>query len=205
METDPLPELIVPTHIVRVLLSLSSMAEAKLSPALQAALDSINRATHDITDVELVWHPEGKWSPAEILEHLSLAFSRTSDRMKSALQQDQPEVRSRTFKEWVGGLIVLKLGRIPPGRKAPEGLSPQGAAPEQAMKSVRENLIEMDRVIDQFERRFGNKDDVLVHAVLGPLSIPEWRRFHCVHTQHHMRQIENLRKMMPAQASAGKA
>jgi hypothetical protein len=172
------------------------MPEAKLSPPLQTALDAINRATNGITNEQLTWHPEGKWSSAEILEHLLLAYARTSERMRTLLKEDKPDVRSRTFREWVGRLIVLKLGRIPPGRKAPEAVAPKGMLPQEAMASIRKHLVELDGVIDECERRFGGRKNVLVHAVLGPLSMPEWRRFHSVHTQHHMRQIESLRQKM---------
>src|SRR5215467_5326859 len=166
------------------------MPEANLSPPLQTALDAIRRATGGMTAEQLLWHPEEKWSSAEILEHLSLAYSRTVDRMKALLQEDTPEVRRRTFREWVGGLIVLKLERIPPGRKAPETVAPRGMAAEQALSSAQSNLAELDRMIDQCQQRFGSQKDVLVHAVLGPLTTGEWRKFHYVHTIHHMRQVE---------------
>lgn len=177
------------------------MAEAKLSPALQTALDAIDHATNGMTSEQMAWHPAEKWSAAEILEHLSLAYGRTVDRMKSALQEGAPEVRRRTFREWAGGVIVLKLGLIPPGRKAPEALAPRGVSPEQALDSARKKLAELDRAIDQCQERFGSSRNVLVHAILGPLSSSEWRRFHCVHTLHHMRQISRLREGMQAAAA----
>lgn len=172
------------------------MAEIRLSPALQQARDAIDRAIEGMTEEQLSWHSEGKWSSAGILEHLSLAYGRTTERMKPVAQQGTIEVRRATFKERVGGLIVLKLGRIPAGRKAPEGLSPKGASPGQAITSIRQNLSAMDEVFKQCEARFGDRKIVLVHAILGPLSVRDWRRFHCVHTLHHMRQIHGLRQQM---------
>jgi DinB superfamily len=177
------------------------MSEAKLSPTLQTALDAIHHATNGMTAEQLAWHPEGKWSSAQILEHLALAYSRTAERMKPLLQQESPEVRNRTFREWVGGLIVLKLGRIPPGRKAPEAVSPRGMAPDQTVAFARSNLAELDTTIDRCQQRFGSAKNILVHAILGPLSTGEWRRFHSVHTLHHMRQIEGLRERMNAATS----
>ena len=176
--------------------------ETRLSPLLQSALDSIDRAIAGMSDEQLTWHPEGKWSGAEILEHLSLTYSRTANRMRPLLEQTQlPEGRSRTMKERLGGLIVLKLGRVPPGRKAPEAVSPKGMRPQDVRSSIRENLRQMDQTINQCEERFGGRKNVLVHAVLGPLSTAEWRKFHCVHTLHHMRQIAVLREMMKNSSS----
>lgn len=179
------------------------MAEAKLSPPLQTALEAIDHATNGMTSEQMAWHPAEKWSASEILEHLALAYARTVERMKSALQEGDPEVRRRTFREWAGGLIVLKLGRIPPGRKAPEALSPRGVSPDQALDSARTKLAELDRAIDQCQERFGSSRNVLVHTILGPLSTSEWRRFHCVHTLHHMRQIQKLREGKQAAVKQG--
>ncbi|HEY6970627.1 MAG TPA: DinB family protein [Candidatus Angelobacter sp.] len=175
------------------------MAEAKvrLSPVLQSALESIDRSIDGMSDEQMMWHPEGKWSAAEILEHLSLAYSRTTERMTLTLQQGaQPQLPRRTMKEWVGGLIVLRLSRIPAGRKAPEALLPKGMSPQDVRSSIRKNLAALDRTIDGCEERFGGTRKVLVHAVLGPLSAREWRKFHRLHTLHHVGQIEELRAKM---------
>src|SRR5215469_4072877 len=110
------------------------MAENRLSPSLQQAMDAIENAIQGITDEQLQWHPEGKWSSAGILEHLSLAYARTAQRMKPVVQQEKLDVRRMTIKEWMGACIVLKLGRIPPGRKAPEALCPTGANPRQVVQ-----------------------------------------------------------------------
>lgn len=178
------------------------MVDAQLSPILQQAKNAIESAIEGMTDEQLTWHPDGKWSSAGILEHLSLAYGRTAERMKPVVQQDELDVRKSTFREWVGGLIVLKLGRIPAGRKAPEGLSPKGTSPRQVIASIKQNLSELDSVLQQCEARFGDKRTVLVHTILGPLSTREWRRFHCVHTLHHMRQIQALRERMKDTRSA---
>ncbi|HLJ29635.1 MAG TPA: DUF1569 domain-containing protein [Candidatus Angelobacter sp.] len=169
-------------------------ASAKLSPLLQSALIAIHGAIKGMTDEQLSWHPGSKWSSVEILEHLSLAYSRTAERMRPFVQQELPAVRRRTFKEWAGGVIVLKIGRIPSGRKAPEGLSPKGMSPSQARTCIEERLLQLDQAIDLCEQRFGASRNILDHAILGPLSTSEWRKFHYVHTLHHMNQIHVLRE-----------
>jgi hypothetical protein len=165
-----------------------------LSPPLQSALAAIRAATEGMTGEQLKWHPEGKWSSAEILEHLVLAYGRTADRMEPLLQQDLPEARRRTFKERIGGVIVLQFGRIPSGRKAPEALCPKGMKPVEARICIEEKLSHLDHLIDQCEQRFGRQKNILDHAILGPLSASQWRKFHCVHTLHHMKQIKALRQ-----------
>lgn len=169
--------------------------KAQLIPPLQSALAAIHDATQGMTHEELCWRPsEGKWSAAEILEHLSLAYSLTAERMKPLLDQNPPAVPRRTFKQWLGVIVVLKLGYIPSGRKAPEGLVPRGMSGADVRVAIEERLFGMDRVIRQCEERFGKQAKILVHGLLGPLCTGEWRKFHCVHTLHHMKQIQALRK-----------
>src|SRR2546423_14070053 len=66
---------------------------SSLSPQLQRALHAIEAATAEMTEEQLTWHPEGKWSSTLILEHLSLAFSSTVRGMKRALEAGKPDVR----------------------------------------------------------------------------------------------------------------
>jgi hypothetical protein len=172
------------------------MSDARLSPPLQETSDAIESAIQGMTDEQLQWHPDSKWSSAGILEHLSLAYGRTVERMRPVTQQDKLDVRKITFRERVGAFVVLKLQRIPPGRKSPEALCPKGTSPREVIASIKQNLSELDEVLKQCEVRFGDKRTVLVHTILGPLSVRDWRKFHYVHTLHHMRQIHALRDQM---------
>jgi hypothetical protein len=168
---------------------------AEFSPLLQSALAAIRSATEGMSEEQLLWHPEGKWSSAGILEHLSLAYSLTTDRMKRLLQQALPAVRKSTFKEWIGRVIVLRFSHIPKGRKAPEPLSPRGMKPAEARLCIEEQLSELDQSVTQCEERFGSQQKILVHPGLGPLTASDWRKFHCVHTLHHMKQIQKNREI----------
>lgn len=177
------------------------MAEqnSSLSPLLQRALHSIESSTAQMTDEEMIWHPQGKWSSAQILEHLSLAFSGTVKRMREALALNQnPEIRRPTFNERMASFLVVKLNYIPPGRKAPERIVPKGISPAEAREAVRSSLAEVDGVINECEKRFGRQTIVMIHPSLGPLTVKQWRKFHCVHTLHHMRQIQKMRQKMNA-------
>lgn len=178
---------------------------AQISPMLESALNAIRQAVEGLTDDQLSWHPEGKWSAAGILEHLSLAYGRTTERMMPLLDHDPAPARKRTFRESVGNILVLKFGYIPAGRKAPQALVPVGLCPAEARTCIEEKMFELDRAIAGCETRFGNEKKVLDHAILGPLSASEWRKFHCVHTLHHMKQVWALREKMGVTGSASSA
>ncbi|PYP83831.1 MAG: hypothetical protein DMG65_23655 [Candidatus Angelobacter sp. Gp1-AA117] len=168
---------------------------ASLSPLLQRALHSIETTTAGMTDEEMLRHPEGKWSPAEILEHLSLAYSTTVTRMRDLLEKPQGvEVRHPSLRERIAGFLVIRLNYIPPGRKSPERIVPKGISPAEAHKAVRAGLADIDQVISECAQRFGTRSFIMVHPILGPLTVKEWRKFHCVHTLHHMRQVQRMRQ-----------
>jgi len=52
----------------------------------------------------------------------------------------------------------------------------------------------MDAVIAQAEEKFGKSTRLLDHPVLGPLSGAQWRKFHLVHGELHIRQLRRLRE-----------
>ena len=166
----------------------------------------IERAIAGLSEHELAWHAEGKWSSAEVLEHLARAFGGTAKAMQRALPLATPDCRAMTFGERLKIATVVHCGYFPPGRKSPEQVLPRGLPPAEVLKSIRENLRSMDAAVAQCEGKFGNRRKMFPHPVLGPLNIAEWRKFHLVHTRHHMKQIERMRKQFSAKsATAGSA
>jgi len=75
-------------------------------------------------------------------------------------------------------------------------VKPRGIPPREAFNSIRKNLVAMDEVISACEERFGARTKLSAHPVLGPITARQWRRFHQIHTSHHMRQIRGLRQQM---------
>ena len=57
-----------------------------MNPIFAETLAAIDAATNGMTEEQLTFHPEGKWSTAEILEHLSLAFGGTARGFERARQ-----------------------------------------------------------------------------------------------------------------------
>ena len=161
---------------------------------LQSALALIDEATNGMNDEQLSWHPEGKWSSANVLEHLSIAFSGTAKGMSRILAAGKPDCRASTPKDVLQVLLVVKLGYFPEGRKAPAGVVPKGISTQEAMRGIREKLKAVDVAITQCEQTFGNVK-ILTHPILGPLTACEWRKFHFIHTRHHMKQVRRLRMM----------
>jgi hypothetical protein len=133
--------------------------------------------------------PPGKWNVAQILEHLFLTYKYTNRGMAKCLEQDAPMVTRATLKDRFATLLVVDLGYMPRGRKAPERALPQGMPPEEVRLAFAAELKRMGSGLDDCERRFGARTKIMDHPLLGPLTAAEWRKFHWVHGRHHARQI----------------
>lgn len=161
---------------------------------LQRLHDAVTSVTHGMTRDETSRHPDGKWCCAEILEHLLLTYAGTIKAMELCLTGDKPAARVPTFKERIGIFVVTRLGYMPEGRTAPERARPRGMEAEQAAAEIGPKLVAMDEIISECEVRFGKQARVREHPILGPLTCEQWRKFHVVHGEHHLRQIERLKR-----------
>ena len=173
-----------------------------MDSTLQQAMDAIEDATRGMSPEQLERHPEGKWPAAGVLEHLSITFGGTARLMRKCLDDGKPRGSAPTLKHTLLTFVVTGLGYFPSGRKAPDFAQPKGAGGEAALQAIRDNLVAMDTALAECEQRFGTEVKMADHFALGPLSVPQWRRFHWVHTRHHMKQIERLREGRVAQPSS---
>jgi len=164
-----------------------------MDSCLQQTLDEIRCATAGMSPTQLAWHPDGKWNSAQILEHLSLAFAGTSKGMRRVLAS-KTTAPARTLKNRLAALLVVRIGYFPSGRKSPAMIVPGDGNPATAVDTIVKNLSQMDTVLTDVEARKGRAARV-PHPILGPLTIPEWRKFHLRHTRHHMKQIVRLREL----------
>jgi hypothetical protein len=172
-----------------------------MDSTLQQVREAIEAATSGMSAGQLEQHPEGKWSAAGILEHLSITYGGTARLMCKCLEGGKPLASAPTLKHRLAAWLVTGVGYLPTGRPAPEFAKPKGLGGEVVLNTIHENLVEMDKALAECEQRFGREAKIADHVVLGPLTIPQWRRFHLVHTQHHMKQIERLRETGVAQSS----
>jgi hypothetical protein len=161
---------------------------------LQRLQEAIASATDGMTAEGLRRHPEGKWSAAEVLEHLYLTYTGTTKGFERCLQAGKPLARTPVLKDRMRTFVVTELGHLPEGRKAPERTVPRGMQAEEVAREIGPRISAMDEVISECEARFGKRTRLVDHPVLGPLTARQWRKFHWVHGRHHVKQIHKLRQ-----------
>jgi Protein of unknown function (DUF1569) len=159
----------------------------KLKQALESAVEGMSSE-------QLSWHPPGKWCAAELLEHLYLTYTGTIKGFERVVRTGKPLASRASMAQRMLTLVVVGLGHMPSGRKAPAMVLPKGLPAEEVRNEIGAKIVAMDAIIAQCEARFGRRVQLLDHPILGPLSAPQWRKLHLVHGQHHLKQILRLRE-----------
>jgi hypothetical protein len=155
---------------------------------------SLQSAVEGMSSEQLSWHPPGKWCAAELLEHLYLTYTGTIKGFERVVKNGKPLASRASMAQRVLTLVVVGLGHMPAGRKAPAMVLPKGLPAEEVRNQIGAKMVAMDAIIAQCEARFGRRVRLLDHPILGPLSAPQWRKLHLVHGQHHLKQILQLRE-----------
>jgi hypothetical protein len=160
-----------------------------MDPYLARAADALRDTAGAWAVPDLARRPAGKWSAAEIVEHLARAFSGTSKGLERVLASGAPATSRTSLQRRVAAFLVIDLGYLPGGRTSPAAALPTGADPATVLPLALENLRRMDDALTRVAAGFGTRVRVLDHPILGPLTVRQWRKFHWVHTRHHMRQL----------------
>lgn len=130
----------------------------------------------------------GKWSPAQITEHLVLVYQRLDgelsgdDRMRNRLEPWQ-----QNLIRWFLLPFVLLRGVIPRGAASPRELRPSAEGLPYA--GARQLLAEAGRSLEQRLREERDPPPFFNHPYFGRLPAPRTLRFCAIHLEHHRRQI----------------
>ena len=135
--------------------------------------------------------PDGKWTPAQIVEHLAISLTGSAERFEQRRAHAPMTRRRRSLIERIASLSILGLRWYPQGFKAPEGTRPAAgvtrAAAEAHFRGGIAKWEELERVLLPIRRH----DLFVKHPRLGDLTMEEWMRFHVIHARHHAPQIKS--------------
>ncbi|HLV86548.1 MAG TPA: DUF1569 domain-containing protein [Candidatus Sulfotelmatobacter sp.] len=140
---------------------------------------------------QLAYRLPGKWSTGEVVEHLYLTYTGTSKGFQRVAEAGRPLATKASWKQSVGRRFVLGFEYLPSGRESPSTARPRGLPGEKVVAEILSKIDEMDEMIRRCEGMLG-PGKLLDHPILGPLTGPEWRKFHMIHGLHHIKQIRRL-------------
>ncbi len=151
-------------------------------------------AVEGMSSEQLSWHLPGKWCASQVLEHLYLSYTGTIQGFERVMRKGKPLATKASVAHRALTFVIVGLGHMPTGRKAPAVAQPRGLPAEQVRNELGEKMAAMDAIIAQCEARFGPHVKVLDHPILGPLTTTQWRKLHLVHGLHHQKQLLRLRE-----------
>jgi len=137
------------------------------------------------------WHraPPGKWSPAQIVQHLAIGIDGSARTFDSRRAHAPMRRRPRTVREWLGYLVILRVGWYPTGFQSPAAVRPaerpDRAAVERQFREGLARFLALERELLPARAR----DLFVKHPRLGDLTLSEWLCFHAAHCVHHAKQI----------------
>ena len=93
---------------------------------LEKLKENLESATQGMSSEQLSWHLPGKWCAAEVLEHLYLTYTGTILGFERVLKKGKPLASRASMAQRVLTWVIVGLGRMPEGRKAPSIVLPRG-------------------------------------------------------------------------------
>ena len=172
---------------------------------LENLKENLELAVEGMSSEQLSWHPPGKWCAAEVLEHLYLTYTGTITGFERVMRKGKPLASRASVAHRALTLMVVGLGYMPAGRKAPAIVQPRGLPVEKVRCEIGEKIAAMDAIIAQCETRFGRRVKLLDHPILGPLTATQFRKLHLVHGRHHLKQLLWLRESTTRQIGSTRA
>jgi hypothetical protein len=103
---------------------LNEAKRASMDFQLQRLQNVISDLASGLTPEDLARRRAGKWCAAEIMEHLYLSYTGSVRAFERCLSAGKPVASRPTLKQRAA--IVVGLGYMPAGRKAPKFTVPRG-------------------------------------------------------------------------------
>jgi hypothetical protein len=171
-------------------------------PRLQEAIAS---AMQGMTREDMLREREGKWSIAQVLEHLYLTYTGTVKGCQLTLASSTPLATPQTAKQRMKTMAIVTLKYFPRGIEAPRQVRPKGIPADQVVSDIHSQIALMDELLTRCEQRFGRNRKLFNHPILGGLTGEQWRKLHWLHGRHHVRQVLELRKLYAEKEKASAA
>jgi hypothetical protein len=141
------------------------------------------------SDAEWQRGPAGKWTPAQIVEHLAISMNSSADKFEHRRDYAPMTPRRRGLVERLAKFAILGVQWYPQGFRAPEITTPAAGVSRSAAEADFRNGLRRWEALERELLPARRRDLLVKHPRLGDLTLEEWMRFHVVHARHHAKQI----------------
>ena len=166
-----------------------------LQEKIQNNKEELLRSFSSLLKAELAFKPSEKnWSILECVEHIFLI----KEAVLKVISTPAPIEKTENTKTELFGeqklnmlLITNRAFKVP----APDFVCPQGRF-SHSTDAVQHINIVIDKIIQHINTNAIEKEThTLKHPVLGPMTKTDWIHFMIAHTNRHILQMEELKKL----------
>lgn len=137
---------------------------------------------------------EGKWTPAQITLHVIQTYVVMTRQLRTGVG-----LRVQTgwlFRQVLRQVVlraIMSTRRLPKGAKAPKDLRPGDTAigKDEAIDRLRAIVTEFEK---ELQSRRDQKGLQMTHHIFGSVDALKGLDFIAVHTEHHGRQLQEIRR-----------
>lgn len=139
----------------------------------------------------------GRWSIADIMEHLAAAESSSLRLFDKLLRKAEAEGRTRAGGDAFAPVSIAEHTERSRTEKyqSPEAIRPKGAPLADSLASLADSLAALHALRPRIERA-DCSDLHFPHPAFGPLNLYQWLLFTAAHEERHLAQIEALKQEM---------
>jgi len=143
----------------------------------------------DRPDADWYRAPPGRWTSAQIVEHLALGIEWSAVGFEDRRARDPMVRRPLTLRERLGKVLGMHLGFFPPFLEAPSKSVPAAHVERQAAETHFRSAVAKFEAVATLLLPARARDLFVKHPRMGDLTLEEWMEFHRRHARHHARQI----------------
>ncbi len=172
------------TPISCSILNTNTKNNSKQFSAITTQVEKLDKLIleEDVTNTEV-----SKWSTYKQIEHILLANTGICEFIENGKKPS--EEKSRTFFSY----LPFTFGFIPRGRaEAPSYVVPAGITQDEIKLLLVKYKDQLSRI--KVLSNLNSNDVVGNHPYFGGLNRLEWIRFMEIHTNHHLKIIEDIKK-----------
>ena len=135
--------------------------------------------------------PEGGWSVAEIVEHLSIAEPGITRAIEALLTPASDGEEGQAAPQRFAPFSLDEQAEQARGKiEAPEFLRPTGLPLSDGLVHLKESRAALAALRPRFDT--ANYSRRFPHPAFGPLNAAQWLAFIGMHEERHLRQIERI-------------
>src|SRR5438067_1864392 len=122
---------------------------------------------YGLSHQELLRERQGKWSIAQVIEHLYLTYTGTVKGCHLTLASPRPLATPQTARQRIKTIAIVALGYFPRGIEAPRQVRPKGIPVDQVIGDIQRQITVMQELLVRCEQRFGKQNKLFNHPLLG--------------------------------------